>query len=79
VREVDCQQSTILINTLKSNSNLNCDIELRFDGSVNFCGVAEWHLYGFVREFVDGWGDHWQRIPVNRLVELEKYGSIEKR
>ena len=36
-------------NDVKSNSNLNCDVELRFDGSVNFCGVAEW-LYTVLLE-----------------------------
>lgn len=57
---------------------LTCDMDLCFDGSVVFCGIAEWSLYGFVKGFVDGWGDHWQKIPVNRLVELEESGRLDR-
>jgi hypothetical protein len=53
-------------------------MDLCFDGSVVFCGIAEWSLYGFVKGFVDGWGDHWQKIPVNRLVELEESGRLDR-
>ena len=68
-----------VINDLKSNSNLRCDVELCFGGSVVFCGIAEWFLFGFVRGFVDGWGDYWRKIPVDELVELESSGRLEQR
>jgi len=68
-----------VINTLKSNSNLNCDVEIGFDGSVVFCGVAEWFLHGFVRGFVEDWGDHWRKIPIDQLLKLENLGYFEKR
>jgi hypothetical protein len=71
------QQYSDLIKQLNSNSNLTCDIELSLDGSVVFCGVAEWSLHGFVKGFVDGWGDHWQKVSRNMLVELEESGRIE--
>jgi hypothetical protein len=73
------QQYSDLIKQLNSNSNLTCDIELPFDGSVVFCGVAEWNLYGFVKGFVDGWGDQWRKISGNELLELENEGRFEKR
>jgi hypothetical protein len=71
------QQYSDLIKQLSNNSNLTCDIELAFDGSVVFCGVTEWNLYGFVKGLVDGWGDHWQKISRTMLVELEESGRIE--
>jgi hypothetical protein len=66
-----------LINDLKSNSNLNCDIELCLDGDVVFCGVAEWSLYGFVKGFIEGWGDHWRKISRDELAELESLGFLD--
>lgn len=68
-----------LIKQLNSNSNLTCDIIVGFGGEIVLCGVAEWSLYGFVKGLIDGWGDHWQKISMNRLVELENSSHLEKR
>jgi hypothetical protein len=68
-----------LIKQLNSNSNLTCDVVIGFSGEVVFCGVVEWSLHGFVRGFVDGWGDHWQKVARDELLELENLGRFEKK
>jgi hypothetical protein len=34
---------------------------------------------GFVKGFVDGWGDHWQKIPKTALEKPEIEGLLESK
>jgi len=68
-----------LIQALNSISNLTCDFTVGFDNSIVFHGVVEWALYGFVKGFVDGLGDHWRDISARELEKLEAEGKLERR
>ena len=67
------------IQQLNSISNLTCDFTVGFDNSIVFYGVVEWSLYGFVKSFVDGWGDYWHKITKEELEKLEVEGLLERR
>jgi hypothetical protein len=67
------------IQQLKSISNLTCDFTIGFDNSIVFHGVVQWSLYGFVKGFVDGWGDHWRRVPLKEVTALEDSGRLDRR
>ena len=67
------------IQQLNSISNLTCDFTIGFDNSIVFHGVVQWSLYGFVKGFVNGWGDHWRDIPKKELEKLEVEGLLERR
>jgi len=67
------------IQQLNSISNLTCDFTIRFDNSIVFHGVIKWELYGFVKRFIDGWGDHWHEISKEELERLEIEGLLERK